>query len=77
MLPIGFILTLLAGAAVVMAGIGLFFWALRWFPRQRWIASFLVLLFLLLVMLARHSKWGIVLLGLGLLIASIFIPRRR
>jgi hypothetical protein len=77
MVPIGFILTLLAGAAAVMAMIGLFFWAIRWFPRQRWIAPSLVVLFVFLLLLARQSKWGIILLGLLLLVASAFIPRRR
>jgi MYXO-CTERM domain-containing protein len=77
MLPIGFILTLLAGAAAVMAVVGLYFWAIRWFPKQRWIASFLVLLFVFLLLLARHTKWGILLLGLLVLAASAFIPRRR
>jgi hypothetical protein len=77
MLPIGFILTLLAGTAAVMAIIGLYFWALRWFPRQRWIASSLVLLCVVLLLLARHTKWGVLLLGLLILAASAFIPRRR
>jgi len=77
MVPIGFILTLLAGAALGVAIIGLYFWALRWFPRQRWIASALVLLFVFLLLLARQTKWGILFLGLLLLIASAFIPRRR
>lgn len=77
MLPIGFILTLLAGAAAVMAMVGLYFWAIRWFPRQRWVGSLLVLLFVFLLLLARQTKWGIVLLGLLLLVVSAFIPRRR
>lgn len=77
LVPIGFVLTLLAGAAVAMAAVGLFFWAVRWFPRQRWLAPTIVLVFLFLVLLARHTKWGIPLIGFALLIASAFIPRRR
>jgi hypothetical protein len=77
MLPIGFILTLLAGAAAVMAVIGLYVWAVRWFPKQRWLASLLTLLFVILLLLARQTKWGIILIGLLFLAASAFIPRRR
>lgn len=77
MLPTGFILTLFAGALTIMAIIGLYFWAIRWFPQQRWVASFAVLLFVILLLLARQTKWGILLLGLLFLAASAFIPRRR
>jgi hypothetical protein len=77
MIPLGFIVTLLAWAAFVIAGLGLFFWAARWFPRQRWFAPTLALLFLLLGLFARHSKWAVVLLVLLLVIGSAFIPRGR
>jgi hypothetical protein len=77
MVPIGLLLTLLAGAAIAMAAAGLYFWALRWFPRQRWVASTLLLLFLIVVLFARHTKWILPIVAFLLLIASGFIPRKR
>jgi hypothetical protein len=77
MLPLGLLLKLLAWAAFAIAGVGLFFWAARWFPRQRWLASTLALLFLLLGLLARESKWAVVALVLLLVVGSAFIPRKR
>jgi hypothetical protein len=77
MLPPTFLITILAWATFVMAGIGLFFWAARWFPRQRWLAPTLAILFLVIGLFARHSKWAVVLIVLLLVIASGFIPRRR
>lgn len=77
MAPIGLMLTLIAWAAFVLAAVGLFFWALRWFPRQRWLASTLVLLFVILALLARQTKWMIPLLVALLFLGSSFIPRNR
>jgi hypothetical protein len=77
MLPTGFLLTILAWTAFVMIGLGLFFWASRWFPRQPWFARSLLLLFLLLGLFSRHTKWAIPCLVILLVIASAFIPRRR
>lgn len=77
MLPIGLIIGVLAWTVLAMAAIGLFFWAARWFPRQRWFAPSLVLLFLLVCLLARETKWAIPMLALLLLLASAAIPRKR
>jgi hypothetical protein len=77
MVPLGFFITFLAWAAFAIAAIGLFFWAARWFPRQRWFAPTLLLLFLFLVLLARQTKWAVVVLVLLLVVGSGFIPRRR
>jgi hypothetical protein len=77
MVPIGFLLTLLAWAAFAMAAVGVFFWAARWFPRQRWLAPSLLLAFLLLGLLARQSKWAILMLVSLLVVGSAFIPRKR
>jgi hypothetical protein len=74
---IGLLIQILAWAAFVLAGVGLFFWAVRWFPRQRWLPPSLALLFVLLAFLARFTKWAIPLMVLLLLGASGFIPRRR
>jgi hypothetical protein len=77
MLPIALIFNVLAWTVFVMVGVGLFFWAARWFPRQQWIAPSLVILFVFLAMLARETKWAIPLLAVLLLVASGFIPRKR
>ena len=77
MLPIALVFNVLAWTVFVMVGIGLFFWAGRWFPRQQWLAPALVILFVFLAMLARETKWAIPLLALLLLAASGFIPRKR
>jgi hypothetical protein len=77
MLPIGLIIGILGWTAFAMAGLGLFFWAVRWFPRQPWFARALVALFLLLGLLARQTKWAIPMLALLLVTASAFIPRKR
>jgi hypothetical protein len=75
--PIGFAFTLLTWAAFVLAALGLFFWVARWFPRQRWLAPTLLLLFVVVALLARQSKWIVPLLAMLLLFGSAFIPRRR
>ncbi len=77
MLPLALLIKVLAWAAFVLSGFGLFFWAARWFPRQRWFAPALLALFLILGLLARESKWAIPLIVLLLLVASGFIPRKR
>jgi hypothetical protein len=75
--PAGLLFTLIAWAAFVLAGIGLFFWVARWFPRHRWLASTLLLLFVVIALLGRQSKWIVPLLAVLLLFGSAFIPRRR
>jgi hypothetical protein len=77
MLPIGLIVAVFAWTAFAMAGVGVFFWAARWFPRQPWFSRLLVAAFVLLGLLARETKWAIPLIALLLLVASGFIPRKR
>jgi hypothetical protein len=77
MIPFGLLLPLLAWAAFLMTAVGLFFWAARWFPGRRWLAPTLALLFLLLGVFARQSKWAVVLIVVVLIVASGFIPRKR
>jgi hypothetical protein len=74
---LGLFLKILAWSAFVLAGLGIFFWAARWFPRQRWLAPTLGALFLFLGLVARTSKWAIPLMVLMLMVASGFIPRKR
>jgi hypothetical protein len=76
MLPLGLLLTLLAWTTLALAAAGLVFWFARWFPRQRWLAPSAAVLFFALVLLARHSKWALVLLVLLFVVASAFIPRK-
>lgn len=77
MLPFGLILKLFAWAAFAISGVGLVFWAARWFPRQRWFAPTLILLFALLGLLAFRFKWALFALVLLLVVGSAFIPRPR
>jgi hypothetical protein len=77
MLPLGLMLSLLAWSLFALTALGLFFWALRWFPRQPWFARSLLGLFLLLGVLARQTKWAIPLIVVLLLVGSGFIPRPR
>jgi hypothetical protein len=77
MLPLGLMLSVLAWSLFVLAALGLFFWALRWFPRQPWFARLLLVVFVLLGLFARQTKWSIPLIALILLVGSAFIPRPR
>ena len=77
MLPIALIISVLAWTVLAMASVGLFFWAARWFPRQPWFAPLLVMLFIVLALVARQTKWAVPLLALLLMVASGFIPRKR
>jgi hypothetical protein len=77
MLPIGWIISILAWTLFALTAAGLFFWAVRWFPRQRWFAPTLLLIFITLGLLARHTKWAIPVMVLLLMIASAFIPQKR
>jgi hypothetical protein len=76
-LPLGLIFTILAWTAFAMAALGLFFWASRWFPHQPWFARTLLLVFVVLGLLARQTKWAIPLMVLVLVAASGFIPKKR
>jgi hypothetical protein len=76
-LPLGLIVAILGWTAFVLAAAGLFFWASRWFPRQPWFARTLLLVFVMLGLLARQTKWAIPLMVLLLVVASAFIPRKR
>jgi hypothetical protein len=75
--PIGILLTIATWVMFAMAGIGLFFWLARWFPRQRWLAPTLLLLFVVFALLARQTKWMVPLFVAFLLLGSGFIPRKR
>jgi hypothetical protein len=77
MLPLALIISLVAWTVFAMIAAGLVFWAVRWFPRQRWLAPTLLILFVLLGMLARTSKWAVPGLVLLLMVASGFIPTRK
>jgi hypothetical protein len=77
MLPIGLIVSVFAWTAFAMIGLGVCFWAARWFPHQPWFSRLLVAAFLLLGLLARQTKWAIPMIALLLLVASGFIPRKR
>ena len=74
---LGLFFKIAAWTVFAMAGVGLFFWAVRWFPRQRWLAPTLAAFFLLLPLLARGTKWAIPVFVLLLLVGSSFIPRKR
>ena len=77
MLPIGLIIGVFGWTVFAMTGLGVCFWALRWFPRQPWFARLLVAAFVLLGLVARQTKWAIPLIAVLLLVASGFIPRKR
>ena len=69
--------SLVAWTLFALAALGLFFWALRWFPRQPWFARALLGAFVILGLMARETKWAIPLIVLLLVVASAFIPRKR
>src|SRR5205809_961600 len=69
MLLFGLLLKLLAWSVFSLAGLGLIFWAARWFPRQRWLPASLFALFIVLAVMARFNKWAIVLIVLLLVVA--------
>jgi hypothetical protein len=73
----GLMISIFAWMVFVLAALGLFFWASRWFPRQPWFGRSLLLGFVVLGLMARATKWAIPLLMVALLTASAFIPRKR
>ncbi len=77
MLPIGLIMGVLGWTVFVMLGLGLCFWAMRWFPGQPWFGRMVVAGFVLLGIMARQTKWAIPLIAILVLVASGFIPRKR
>jgi hypothetical protein len=77
MLPIGLIIGVLGWAVFAMLGVGVAFWAMRWFPGQPWFARLVVAGFVLLGLSARHNKWAIPIIAFLVLVASGFIPRKR
>ncbi len=77
MLPIGLIVSLVAWTLFLMMALGLFFWALRWFPQQPWFARSLLAVFVILGLFARQTKWAIPIMLLLVVGASAFIPRKR
>lgn len=77
MLPIGLIVGVVGWTIFVMLGLGVGFWALRWFPNQPWFARLVVAAFVLLGLMARETKWAIPLIAILLLAASGFVPRKR
>jgi hypothetical protein len=77
MLPIGLMVSVFGWVVFAMLGVGVCFWAARWFPRQPWFARLLVAAFVLLGLMARQTKWAIPIIAFLLLVGSGFIPRKR